>query len=147
MTMLAWWNWFWFAPFAAPNTGRALMITALVLLHFDHGDDLRDDPSRVPRFARSYRIETTCGLTPKVGTIRFGRYRLGRSRDLAQALTLELPVSVPPSASYETPPAPCPNAAFVSSSAQPWTPMHFSAASIPLILQADQTLSQRSFSA
>ena len=30
--LLAWWNWFWLAPFANANTGRALMITVLVLL-------------------------------------------------------------------------------------------------------------------
>lgn len=30
--ILAWWDWFWFSPFGDPNTGRALMITVLVLL-------------------------------------------------------------------------------------------------------------------
>jgi hypothetical protein len=30
--IFAWWEWFWFEPFASPNTGRALMITVLVLL-------------------------------------------------------------------------------------------------------------------
>ena len=30
--IFAWWEWFWYAPFASPNTGRALIMTALILL-------------------------------------------------------------------------------------------------------------------